>query len=573
MKILLTTLHAKFAHSSLALPYLAVSCRDIPGIETIIREYTINEHHDQVLKRIAAERADLVAFSCYIWNIRQTLRLASDLKKIAPATLVILGGPEVSHNPEEIFAAAPGVDCIIRGEGEESFRRLAREIARHGNLPEAVGPDLAGFAFRTGEKIIVDSHGEPIAELDSIPSPFAAGLVDMTKPLVYYETSRGCPFSCAFCMSSLEKGVRTFSTPRVEMDLGHLMRAGVGTVKLVDRTFNFDPNRADKIWDFILRNNSSSRFHFEIAADLLSEENIALLERIPSGMFRFEIGVQSGDSTTLAEVARKTNLERLFANVEKLLSRTGVTIHLDLIAGLPGEDFSGFLSSLHSLLVAGPHHIQVEPLKVLKGSPMEEIVHRQGYAFSDHPPYKILRTPALSYADISSVEVISSLLDTYYNSGRFRTVLKEAARLEPAAEFFAGMSSFFEERCSHPGSQRSAFELLGEYLSSRFAGRTLEQLTEALCYDFCLCEYPSAGNFPSFLDCGEKPPAPSKDELSLRLQIEPGSKVRTFTRRFLLNFPEDKGTPAVITFVYISAPGKGLRVEPVVEPDAKKAAP
>ena len=570
MKILLTTLHAKYVHSSLALPYLAAFSKNFDGVETAIREFTVNEHGDHVLRRIIAEKADVVAFSCYIWNIEQTLRLVSDLKKIVPATRIILGGPEVSHNPDEILSGNAAVDCIIRGDGEEVLHKVISNLKQVGSFEDAVKSIDSGLAYRIGSDVVVKPVGEPMHDLDAIPSPFAAGLVDMDKPLVYYETSRGCPFSCAFCMSSLEKGVRSFSMERIRQDLMCLMNHEAATVKLVDRTFNYDADRANDIWDFVLRNNRSSRFHFEIAADLLTDDNIRLLERVPEGLFRFEIGVQSGETATLAQVGRKTDLERLFANVEKLVSRTGVIIHLDLIAGLPQEGFSGFLSSLQRLFAVRPHHIQVEPLKVLKGSPMREIAEREKYSFSDHPPYKILRTPALSFDEISRIETISRLLDIYYNSGKFRTVLEAAAALEPLSLFFDAMSAFVEKQATSAAtSQRGNFELIRDFMKSRSPQETLESLTDALCYDFCLCEYPSTGSFPSFLTIEEKSKAAgtmkTRDEMVKRLDIEPGSKVRNFTRLFLKNYAcrPWKNEPTEITFAYISAPGKGLRVKPM----------
>ncbi|TLN06671.1 B12-binding domain-containing radical SAM protein, partial [bacterium] len=364
MKVLLTTLNAKYVHSSLALPYLAAVCHSADGIEVAVREFTINEQHEHLLRKIVTEQADIVAFSCYIWNIEQTLKLASDLKKVLPSSRIILGGPEVSYTPEELLRDNEAIDCIIRGEGEEIFRQLIMGVRQTGNLADTLKTIPSGIAFRNGSAIVMTPAGKPFDNLDSIPSPFTAGLVAMDKPLVYYETSRGCPFSCAFCMSSLGHGVRSFSMERIKQDLLYLIEHKSPTVKLVDRTFNYDGRRANEIWDFIVTHNRNSRFHFEIAADLLSEENIRTLEKVPEGIFRFEIGVQSIDSDTLDTVGRKTDFTRLYAIVKQLLTRTGVTIHLDLIAGLPLEDYKGFRDSLQRLLELRPHHIQVEPLKV-----------------------------------------------------------------------------------------------------------------------------------------------------------------------------------------------------------------
>ena len=296
MKIILTTLHAKYVHSSLALPCLATACAGVAGTTVLLREFTINEPPEQVLRRLAAEQAEVVAFSCYIWNIERTLRLADDLKLLQPHIFIILGGPEASYGAFELLERNPAVDCIIRGEGEQTLRECLEALSSS-NTPghfARIADGIPGLVYRAGNDLAATADRLPLPDLDMIPSPFAAGLADVGKPLVYYETSRGCPFSCAFCMSSLEKGVRSFSQPRIEEDLLLLMERGVQTVKLVDRTFNFDPDRANRIWQFILRNNRSTHFHFEIAADLLTENNLRLLEQVPAGLFRFEIGVQSG---------------------------------------------------------------------------------------------------------------------------------------------------------------------------------------------------------------------------------------------------------------------------------------
>jgi len=273
MKILLTTLHAKYSHSSLALPCLATYCRDIPGVSTVIREWTTNEPREQLLRHIMSEQADVVAFSCYIWNIEKTLRIASDIKKIAPDTRVVLGGPEASFNIFELMHDNPATDFVIKGEGEGVFHHLLTTLIKHGgsNLLERSLGEIDNLYFRDGDDITSGPLGKHFIELDTIPSPFAAGLADLKKPLVYYETSRGCPFTCAFCLSSAEGHVRSFQMERIKSDLTLLMGHKVANIKLVDRTFNFDAQRANEIWAFILEHNRGSHFHFEISADLLTE--------------------------------------------------------------------------------------------------------------------------------------------------------------------------------------------------------------------------------------------------------------------------------------------------------------
>jgi anaerobic magnesium-protoporphyrin IX monomethyl ester cyclase len=539
----------------------------------------------------------VATFSCYIWNIGETLRLASDLKQVRPETFIILGGPEASYGAFELMCQNPAIDCIVRSEGEETFRELIALLASTGRDKKAWQGVSAGIIFRAGEEVIAAPERSPIPDLDSIPSPFAAGLVDLKKPLVYYETSRGCPFSCAFCMSSLDRGVRSFSMKRIKEDLGLLMAQGAQTVKLVDRTFNYDARRANAIWEFILDENRASRFHFEIAADLLTEENFQLLAKAPAGIFRFEIGVQSGDVEVLARVGRKCDLTRLFDNVRRLREETGVIVHLDLVAGLPGEDFPGFLGSLQKIFdtlssdanmrspsgCAHPDltgnnadnrslpacHIQVEPLKVLKGSPMRKIAAEEKYAFSAAPPYKVLATPWLSFAEICRIETVSRLLDLIYNSGKFRTTLTLLVRSHPLSRFFASAAQYWEDTGHPPSlSQTALFEAIWQFTGEYLPAQEREDFRDALCFDFCLADYPALSRLPGFFDGEGNPGLHGKEKdmdagLKQQLGIAAGSRVRTFRQGFARDYrsvPWIEGDVEFL-FVYISAQEMGLRVE------------
>jgi anaerobic magnesium-protoporphyrin IX monomethyl ester cyclase len=597
MKILLTTLHAKYVHSSLALPYLAAVCMGMDGVTTVIREFTINEPADRVLRALVAEEADVVAFSCYIWNIGEVLKLASDLKQVRPATFIILGGPEASYGVLELMERHPSIDCIIRGEGEKSFRDLMALLTWNGMDRDALQEISKGIFYRDGDEIKITPEQELIPDLDTIPSPFAASLVDVKKPLVYFESTRGCPFSCAFCMSSLESGVRSFSMKRIKEDLGLLMAQRAHTVKLVDRTFNCNSRRANEIWELILAENRASRFHFEVAADLLTEENFQVLRKAPSGVFRFEIGIQSGDDGVLAQVGRKCDLARLFENVRRLHEETKIVVHLDLVAGLPGEDFRGFLSSLQKIFdtigsgtktrgLAGstPYslkvkdadfhrplpvcHIQVEPLKVLKGSPMRGIAIAKAYAFSSAPPYKVLRTPWLSFPEICCIETVSRLLDLVYNSGKFRTVLTFLEGTTALSHFFAAAAKYWEDSESLSNlSQTELFDTLWRFAREYISEPDLAKFRDALCFDFCLVDYPAAAILPGFfaVDCNTGKRGKEKAisaGIKQQLGIDVGSRVRTFYRSFARDyrsFPWLEG-PVEFLFVYISAPGQGLRI-------------
>jgi len=565
MKILLTTLHAKYSHSSLALPCLAAYCRNIPGVSIVIREWTTNEPREQLLRHIMAEQADMVAFSCYIWNIEKTLRIASDLKKIVPDIRIALGGPEVSYNIFELMHDNPAIDFVIKGEGERVFQLLITTLVKHGesNLLERSLAEIANLFYRDGDDITSGPLSKHFVNLDGIPSPFEAGLVDLKKPLVYYETSRGCPFSCAFCLSSTEGHVRSFGMQRIKSDLGLLMRQNIGSIKLVDRTFNFDAQRANEIWEFILEHNRSSHFHFEISADLLTEDNLNLLKRVPPDTFRFEIGVQSSSETTLLRVGRKANLVRIFENVRRLGSETGIELHLDLIAGLPGEDFTGFLASLRVVAELEPHMIQIEPLKVLKGSAMREIASRDDYHFSGFPPYTILRNPWLNFADISRIETIGRLLDLFYNHGSFSAALRLLRRTIDTASLFDRMARQAGNDNLSGLSTRRTYELFARLAGPLVDDATRRLLNDALFFDYCRQEMPLMGKLPSFVAERQHECAwPNPREMPAQPALPAESRAKAFRFAFLKDYRDEewKSGAVNITFVYVSGAGRGLQV-------------
>jgi len=563
MKLALATLHSRYSHASLALPALAAACSGVAGLSCVIREWTIHEHHDRLLRRLVNEDALLYGFSCYIWNLEQTLRLVSDLKQIRPGSVIVLGGPEVSFGTFDLMAHHPAVDCVVRGEGEATFRELTELVVASGGPPPGELPaKIPGVTHRVDDRIVAAPDRPPIASLDLFPSPFRAGHVDLAKPLVYVETSRGCPFSCAFCLSSLGRTVRSYSPERIRDDLSLLMTREVATIKLVDRTFNYDPRRATEIWEFILRHNRSSRFHFEIAAELLTDDHFRLLRAVPAGMFRFEIGVQSGDAATLERVGRGCDLERLLGAVRRLLAETGIIVHLDLIAGLPGEGYGGFLQSLERLLALGPHHIQVEPLKVLKGTSMRRIAVAEGYLYADTAPYRILRTPALSFEEIGKIVDISRLIDLVVNSGRFNALLSALAREGALSTFFdrcAGLMA--AEESPEPKSLLDICDLIQRFLVAIHGEQPL--LYDALSFDYCRTEYPSTSRLPvCFGEVTGKREArgPGGDD---KESIPAGARVRRFRRRFLRNYLETPWSeePTDLLFTYVARQGEGERVE------------
>ncbi len=570
MKLLLTTLHAKYSHASLALPYLAAACNDLNDITIHIREWTVNEPRQQILRRIMAEQADVVAFSCYIWNMESSLKLADDIRKIAPETRIVLGGPEASFGVFQLMHDNPAVDFVIRGEGETVFRRLLEVLPRPGNHEADDGADpfqeIPNLFYRRGNDILSGPLTGDYVEPDAIPSPFRAGLVDLSKPLVYYETSRGCPFSCAFCLSSLEGRVRSFSWERIESDLAWLMSHQVEQIKLVDRTFNYDGERANRIWELILATNRVSRFHFEIAADLLTDANLELLRRVPPGVFHFEIGVQSFSRETLEQVQRTTDLERLVTTVRRLREETRVELHLDLLAGLPGEEYQGLLDSLDRVADLHPHAIQIEPLKVLKGSPMRGIAKREGYRFSHAPPYTILTTPWLSYDGICRIETIGRLLDLFYNRGGFETALAFMGRHMAFSRLFHGMATQPDGEELSGRSIRRTYELFASLAAPLLPETERELLHDALFFDYCRVEMPLMGKLPGFAQRHRKLCSwPGRGGLPAELELPADGRIRAFRSVFQRDYKDGewKEDPTAVTFVYVSAAGQGLRVKMV----------
>jgi len=562
MRTILATLHSKFIHPSLALPCLAAYCGEACG-ELRIREFTVHEPKENVLSALLAEDPDVIVFSVYLWNRRETLELVDALAVARPRLRLVLGGPEVSFDGPGLFARHPGLSVLVRGEGEIPMRGLLSAWAK-GEEPEGV-PRLIR---RKDGAVAEGPDGPPLADLDALLSPFGLGLVDLGRGFVYLETSRGCPYACSFCMSALDERVRSFSMDRIREDLRLLMDAGVPKVKLVDRTFNYDAARARKIWSFILENNRTSHFHFEIGAHLLDEASLDLLERVPEGMFQFEIGVQSTLPATLDAIGRRASLERLEANVRRLRSAGNIHLHLDLLAGLPGEDYRRFLASIDRVAALEPHHLQIEPVKLLPGSPLRAEAAARGIRFDPNPPYTVLATADLAFADIERLRGISRLFDLTWNSGHFAGFLQGLAQacgglsagLERLQEFWRAQGLF-----RHPLSRRGLFEHIWDFVRNGFDGEECESLRELLGRDFAASERVVPGKAPGFLDTdlNEAQRAAVRDEA--RRQTEAvrgrGVKIQHFAARFA-RLP-DLPRPGVLLFIYRTKTGRGMEVKEV----------
>ncbi|HYE11621.1 MAG TPA: B12-binding domain-containing radical SAM protein [Patescibacteria group bacterium] len=467
--ILLSAVNAKYIHSSLAIRYLKKYCE--PHIEGIdIAEFSINESINSILKRLYNSGAEIYGFSCYIWNISLILNLCSSLKKAKPEAVIILGGPEVSYDSASLLKGNPFIDYIIIGEGEETLLELLDCVTR-GRLDPS---SISGLAYREGENVVTTLQRPLIASLDTIPFPYDS-LDEFPNKIVYFETSRGCPFNCQYCLSSTIHGVRYLSMARLRDDIKSFVSAGIKQIKLVDRTFNCDIDRSIEIMQYIMELNSATNFHFEIAADLINERFLETVEKAPEGMFQFEIGVQSTNPKTLSEIERKMNFDKVGLNVSRLISFNNTHIHLDLIAGLPYEDMKSLEKSFNEVYALKADMLQLGFLKLLKGSGIRDHLTEYGMEHHDFPPYEVIKTKWLSYAELLLLKDIEQVLEYYGNSGRFKYTLDfllMSLSIMPF-DFYHRLSDYWNLK-GHFNSSKSInelFNILKHFVSDLYTDR------------------------------------------------------------------------------------------------------
>lgn len=424
MKIIISVLNSKYIHSSLAPWYIFeyLKSKSLTDVSVKVMEGTINENINTVAERIIKEEPDVLAFGVYIWNKTSTYKLVSLIKNSLPNCRIVLGGPEVSYNPRDVFTENRDIDYIIAGEGEEPFFRLISSL-KSDKLP----PVGFGISYRKDNGYIIDdpyiSNFEPI-------SPYGEEYFQALKGrIAYIESSRGCPYSCAFCLSGRQGNVRYFDLNKTKENILLLSNSGTKTVKFVDRTFNANKKRAYEIIDFIINGYDSVIpknvcFHFEIAGDILDDSLISLLNSAPKGLFQLEIGLQSFNEVTLSAINRKTNTSVLKENIKKLISPRNIHIHIDLIAGLPFEDLDSFKESFETAYNLNSDMLQLGFLKILHGSPMDAPSWKYPCKYSDAPPYEVISTKWLSENDIEILKMIEDTLDRCYNKGRLKRSLK-----------------------------------------------------------------------------------------------------------------------------------------------------
>ena len=449
MKFLLVAVNAKYIHSNPALYSLRVFAGKNLQEHVEFREYTINHRQEDILGDIYRRKPDAVAFSCYIWNWSMVRELAEELGRLLPGLPIWLGGPEVSFDATEILQQSPWITGIMLGEGEETFRELLTCYVNEENKEDTWGQCLEeqfkkipGLMLRTG------FTGErPLLDLNRIPFWYE-DLEPFTNRIIYYESSRGCPFRCSYCLSSIDKRVRLRDVETVKKELQFFLDRQVPQVKFVDRTFNCDHQHAMSIWKYISQHdNGVTNFHFEISGDLLREEELELLSRMRPGLVQLEIGVQSTNPETLQEIHRFTDLDRLAGNVERIRQGRNIHQHLDLIAGLPFEDYASFTESFDQVYAMRPHQLQLGFLKVLKGSPMYQMTQEYGLVYQSRPPYQVYHTRWLSYEELMGLKLVEEMVELYYNSNQFtHTLPLLEQRFSGPFALYRALADFYEAR-------------------------------------------------------------------------------------------------------------------------------
>ena len=470
MNILLAAINAKYIHSNLAVYSLRAYARKYIE-ETKIAEYTINQPVDEILMNIYTHRPDILCFSCYLWNISYVEQLIQEIPKVLPDTKIWLGGPEVSYNAGEMLAEYPGLTGIICGEGEETFLELMDYYHTGTDLSE-----ICGIVYRGKDGNIVQTLPRPVLDLSTVPFVYEH-IEDFRNRIIYYESSRGCPFSCSYCLSSIDKCLRFRDLDLVKREIQFFIDHEVPQVKFVDRTFNCRHDHAMTVWKYIKEHDRGiTNFHFEIAADLLNEEEIELIRSMRPGLIQLEIGIQSANGETISEIKRKMDLEKVERTVSEIRGNRNVHQHLDLIAGLPYEDYDSFARSFDRVYSMRPDQLQLGFLKVLKGSLMHEKTQEYGLVYQDRPPYEVLSTKWLPYADVIRLKNIEEMVEVYYNSGQFRNTMEHVEKeFTGAFAMYSALADYYERNglfsVSH--SRIARYEILlhflGEYME-RYQG-------------------------------------------------------------------------------------------------------
>lgn len=485
MKILLAACNAKYIHSNLAVYDLQAYASDYAD-HIVLKEYTINQQKDDIMRDIYLEHPDVVCVSCYIWNLSFVKELMADLIKILPGADFWAGGPEVSYDAEKFLTENSEFKGVMVGEGEETFKELAGYYVEKN--PQDL-KDMTGICYRDGDQIIHNGWRQ-IMDLSSIPFIYK-DLSEFKNRIIYYESSRGCPFSCSYCLSSIDKKLRFRDTETVKKELQFFIDNKVPQVKFVDRTFNCKHDHAMAIWKYINEHdNGVTNFHFEISADLLREEELQEMSTMRPGLIQLEIGVQSTNPDTIKVIHRTMDFEKLKGIVDRIHSFGNIHQHLDLIAGLPYEDYDSFRNSFNDVYALKPQQLQLGFLKVLKGSHMMEMCKEYGIVYKTQEPYEVLSTKWLDYDHVLKLKTVENMVEVYYNSGQFQNTLEYLEKFFPDAfSIYERLGSFYMEKgygdISHTRMRR--YEILLEFLED-MPEISVDQVKDQMVYDLYLRE-------------------------------------------------------------------------------------
>lgn len=488
MKVLLTAINSKFIHSNLAVKYLKKYTDKLP-YECIINEFTINDRKEKILQHIIESKPDIVAFSCYIWNKEYVLSISKLIKLLDNSIKILYGGPEVSYHCREFLKESPA-DFLIEGEGEETYFEFIHSLISSPNSgnTEILNSliKIKGLYIKFNDKIFYGGKRD-LMDINTIKFPYDS-LDDLSNKIVYYEASRGCPFNCIYCLSSTIHGVRFLSLDRIKKDLMFLINKNVSLIKFVDRTFNCNHEFAYDIWKFLINVKTDTCFHFEISADLFTNDEIELLASAPKGRFQFEVGVQTTNDNILKNINRYVKFAQIKEKVIELEKLKNIKQHLDLIAGLPGENLKSFQNSFNDVYSIYPEEIQLGFLKVLKGSSMEDDASEWGIVYSPYPPYEVLKTNDLSYSELIILKKIEEMVDKYYNSGKFKNVLKYfCSKYENPYNFYLQLSEFFNKKgyFDRSISANDYYKVFLEFNNEVFNNNNL-YVNELIKFDFLL---------------------------------------------------------------------------------------
>ena len=493
MKIVLTAINAKYIHSNLAVYSLRAYAAPYKD-EIEIAEYTINQQLDDILIDIYKKQPDILCFSCYIWNLTYVEELIREVKKIFPNLPIWVGGPEVSYDAKEVLMRLPEVTGVMCGEGEETFLELLHYYYTEDNSLS----QIAGIVYRDEEGNIHENGWRKTIDLSTVPFVYQ-DMSDFKNKIIYYESSRGCPFSCSYCLSSVDKCLRFRDIELVKKELQFFIDQEVPQVKFVDRTFNCKHQHAMEIWTYLMEHDKGiTNFHFEVAADLLNEEEIQLIEKMRPGLIQLEIGVQSTNEKTIGEIRRTMKFSEVARIVKRINSSGNVHQHLDLIAGLPYEDLQSFQKSFDDVYRLHPEQLQLGFLKVLKGSYMEEMKEEYGLVYKGRPPYEVLYTKWLTYDDVLLLKMVEEMVEVYYNSGQFAYTLRQLEReFESSFELYLELGKYYEARKLHLVSHTrvARYEILLAFIKEKNLKREAFY-RELLTFDLYLRE--NVKNRPEF---------------------------------------------------------------------------